>query len=76
MSTARKRAARVAVCLGPGEGRSYPMGRISAVFNVILPEPQRRARRRPQLLDPRELRGAHAGHRPLVRRASAGRRVT
>jgi mannose-6-phosphate isomerase-like protein (cupin superfamily) len=34
MSTARKRTARVAVCLRPGEGRSYPMGRITAVFKA------------------------------------------
>jgi mannose-6-phosphate isomerase-like protein (cupin superfamily) len=44
MSTTRKRTARAAVCLRPDEGRSYPMGRISAVFKA----------------DGRETRGAYS----------------
>ena len=34
MNKSDKPAAREAVILGPGEGRSYPMGRISAVFKA------------------------------------------
>lgn len=34
--TSKKRgtATRTAICLGPAEGRSYPMGRIAAVFKA------------------------------------------
>jgi mannose-6-phosphate isomerase-like protein (cupin superfamily) len=34
MSTGDDAGARKAVVLGPGEGRAYPMGRISAVFKA------------------------------------------
>lgn len=34
MSRTKKRPKRAAICLTPGEGRSYPMGRISAVFKA------------------------------------------
>ena len=33
---------RKPVILGPGEGRSYPMGRIGAVFKADAPESQSR----------------------------------
>ena len=42
MSAAAELDARAPVILGPGEGRSYPMGRISAIFKADGAETQAR----------------------------------
>ena len=41
MSTQDSSAKRVGICLAPGGGRTYPMGRISAVFKADGDETQR-----------------------------------
>jgi hypothetical protein len=61
-------AARRPVVLGPGEGRAYPMGRLSAVFKAGGAETEQRYSISEWWLDP-HIKGA----RPAF--ASVGRRV-
>ena len=58
-----KHAARQPVVLAPGQGRAYPMGRISAVFKADGPETESRYSVSEWWLDPRT-RGPHVHQHP------------